>query len=154
MPTLRRLAMLGAAAGTVVLAALAALVLMGVLPVVDALLLVLLGGCLAGLGLLVFSVRRLDGKTQRIDTRVKKLETNLARVTATLGTVSEELAGASKLLAEGAARRDDDLRAVLAALGEDRVNAMFLRNEVEAEIKEIRRITGQQPRVKTDVGER
>ncbi|WP_061296827.1 hypothetical protein [Herbidospora cretacea] len=154
MPTLRRLAMLGAAAGTVVLAALATLVLMGALPVVDALLLVLLGGCLAGLGLLVFSVRRLDGKTQRIDTRVKKLETNLARVTTTLGTVSEELAGASRLLAEGAARRDDDLRAVLAALGEDRVNAMFLRNEVEAEIKEIRRITGASPRVRTDVGER
>jgi hypothetical protein len=38
-------------------------------------------------------------------------------------------------------QHDEDLRAVLASLGEDRVNAMFVRREIEAELQEIRRRT-------------
>jgi len=94
--------------------------------------------CLAALALLVLMVRRLDGKAQRIDLRVKKYESELARTTTTLKRIDTRLDTLTRAVEESAARRGEDLAAILASLGEDRVNAMTRAHEVEELRAEVR----------------
>ncbi|WP_194244169.1 hypothetical protein [Nonomuraea phyllanthi] len=93
---------------------------------------------LAALAYLAFSVRRLDGKAQRIDLRIRKHEAELARTTAALKTIETRLDQVARAVEDSAARRADDLGAILASLGEDRVNAMTRAREVEALRAEVR----------------
>ncbi|GAA0430294.1 hypothetical protein Acor_45950 [Acrocarpospora corrugata] len=141
MPTPRRLAIMGAGVGTVAIAVLALLVIVGVVEPVEALTLAGLAAVLAGLAFLVLNLRRLDGKVLRIDARVKREERQLTEIAAGLAALTAKLDSISPALAEAAVQHDEDLRAVLASLGEDRVNAMFVRREIEAELQEIRRRT-------------
>ncbi|WP_214106481.1 hypothetical protein [Acrocarpospora catenulata] len=141
MPTPRRVAVLGAGGGVAGTAVLGLLTVVGVIEALDAATLALLGACLAGVAFLVLGLRRLDGKVQRMDNRVKREAAGLAGVSATLAAVNQKLDSIAPTLAEAAVQHDEDLRAVLASLGEDRVNAMFLRREIEAELQEIRRRT-------------
>ncbi|WP_160150256.1 hypothetical protein [Nonomuraea solani] len=92
----------------------------------------------AALALLVLSVRRLDGKAHRIDLRAKKHEAELAKTTAALKNVETRLDVLVKAIEASAARRADDLGAILASLGEDRVNAMARAREVEELRDEVR----------------
>ncbi|HEX4816424.1 MAG TPA: hypothetical protein VFV66_27100 [Nonomuraea sp.] len=93
---------------------------------------------LAALAFLVLIVRRLDGKAHRMDLRIKKYETELARTTTALKSIDTRLDLLVKAVEESAARRADDLGAILASLGEDRVNAMVRAREVEELRAEVR----------------
>jgi hypothetical protein len=93
---------------------------------------------LAGLAFLALTVRRIDGKAHRIDLRIKKHEAELARATTALKHVETRLDLLVRAVEESAARRADDLGAILASLGEDRVNAMARAREVEELREEIR----------------
>ncbi|GIH29281.1 hypothetical protein Aph01nite_75910 [Acrocarpospora phusangensis] len=141
MPTPRRLAVMGAGIGTAAIAVLTLLVIVGMVEPVEALLLGALGAVLGGLAFLLLTLRRLDGKVQRMDARVKRDEQKLAEIAGSLAAVAAKLDAIAPTLAEAAVQHDEDLRAVLASLGEDRVNAMFVRREIEAELQEIKRRT-------------
>lgn len=93
---------------------------------------------LAALGFLVLTVRRLDGKTHRIDLRVKKNEVAHAATAAALKRIETRLDQLAKAVEETATSRTEDLGAVLASLGEDRVNAMTHAREVERLREEVR----------------
>ncbi|GAA3581191.1 hypothetical protein GCM10022419_073380 [Nonomuraea rosea] len=93
---------------------------------------------LAALAVLLLAVRRLDGKAQRIDLRVKKHETELARTTTALKRIETRMDLLVQAVEDSAARRADDLGAILASLGEDRVNAMARAREVEELRAEVR----------------
>ncbi|MGR6923331.1 hypothetical protein ACU635_54515 [[Actinomadura] parvosata] len=93
---------------------------------------------LAALALLLLTVRRIDGKAHRIDLRIKKHEAELAKTTAALKTIETRLDVLVQAVEDSAARRADDLGAILASLGEDRVNAMARAREVEELREEVR----------------
>ncbi|MCF6474858.1 hypothetical protein FAF44_41760 [Nonomuraea sp. MG754425] len=93
---------------------------------------------LAALALLVLTVRRIDGKAQRIDLRIRKHEAELARTTTTLKNIETRLDVLVQAVEDSAGRRADDLGAILASLGEDRVNAMARAREVEELREEVR----------------
>ncbi|MBB5777842.1 hypothetical protein [Nonomuraea jabiensis] len=93
---------------------------------------------LAALAFLVLIVRRLDGKAHRIDLRIKKYEAELARTTTALKNIETRLDLLVQAVEDSAARRADDLGAILASLGEDRVNAMARAREVEELRAEVR----------------
>ncbi|MEU7894633.1 hypothetical protein AB0B45_17460 [Nonomuraea sp. NPDC049152] len=97
---------------------------------------------LAALAFLVLTVRRLDGKAHRIDVRVKKIETGLAQTATGLKRIETRIDKLAAAVEEAASRRGQDLTAILASLGEDRVNAMTHAEEVaelRAELYELRR---------------
>ncbi|MFC4057411.1 hypothetical protein ACFOWE_03850 [Planomonospora corallina] len=127
MPTPRQLVLPAAAGGCL---ALVALVVSGAVPASDA---VLLGAVVLLLGtqaLVLLAVRRTDGKAQRVDARTKRCETGLAELTAAAERIGARLDEVAALLSERGLAHDEDLRAILASLGEDRLNAMALRQEV------------------------
>lgn len=93
---------------------------------------------LAALAFLVLSVRRLDGKAHRIDLRVKKHETELARTATALTRIESRIDTLTQAVEQSMARHGDDLAAILASLGEDRVNAMAHAREVEELREEVR----------------
>ncbi|MEQ4718765.1 MULTISPECIES: hypothetical protein [unclassified Nonomuraea] len=93
---------------------------------------------LAALAFLVLTVRRVDGKAHRIDLRIKKYEAELARTTTALKKIETRLDLLVQAVEDSAARRADDLGAILASLGEDRVNAMARAREVEELREEVR----------------
>ncbi|MEV4107269.1 hypothetical protein [Nonomuraea sp. NPDC049695] len=93
---------------------------------------------LAALAFLTLTVRRLDGKAHRIDLRIKKYEAELARTTTALKKIETRLDLLVQAVEDSAARRADDLGAILASLGEDRVNAMARAREVEELRDEVR----------------
>ncbi|MFG1702870.1 hypothetical protein ACFLIM_06735 [Nonomuraea sp. M3C6] len=93
---------------------------------------------LAALAFLVLTVRRLDGKAHRIDLRIKKHEAELARTTTALKHIETRLDLLVQAVEDSAGRRADDLGAILASLGEDRVNAMARAREVEELRAEVR----------------
>ncbi|GAA3218291.1 hypothetical protein [Nonomuraea helvata] len=93
---------------------------------------------LAALAFLTLTVRRLDGKAHRIDLRIKKYEAELARTTTALKKIETRLDVLVQAVEDSAARRADDLGAILASLGEDRVNAMARAREVEELRDEVR----------------
>ncbi|WP_344863938.1 hypothetical protein [Planomonospora alba] len=130
MPTPRQLVLPAAAGGCLALAALAALAATGAVPASDA---VVLGVVLLLLGaqaLVLLTVRRADGKAMRVDARTKRCEAELARLSAATERLDARLDEIAGLLAERRHRHDEDLREILASLGEDRLHAMSLRQEV------------------------
>ncbi|MEV0379108.1 hypothetical protein [Nonomuraea sp. NPDC050643] len=134
----RRLAATAALVAALALGVLALLVFAGLITFGAAAATVAFLVSLAALALLLLSVRRLDGKAQRIDLRVKKHEAELAKTTAALKNVETRLDVLVQAIEESAARRADDLGAILASLGEDRVNAMARAREVEELREEVR----------------
>ncbi|MGN9838509.1 hypothetical protein ACTMTI_10360 [Nonomuraea sp. H19] len=134
----RRLAATGAllsalAAGVLVLLVLADLITFGAAAATAAFVV-----ALAAIAFLVLTVRRLDGKAHRIDLRIKKYEAELARTTTALKHIETRLDLLVQAVEDSAARRADDLGAILASLGEDRVNAMARAREVEELREEVR----------------
>ncbi|MFD1936445.1 MULTISPECIES: hypothetical protein [Nonomuraea] len=96
---------------------------------------------LAALAFLVLTVRRLDGKAHRIDVRVKKIETGLAQTATGLKRIEARIDKLAAAVEHAASSRGEDLTAILASLGEDRVNAMTHAEEVaelRAELRELR----------------
>lgn len=127
----RRLAATAAGLAVLVFAALALLTLMGTIEPGTAATAIALLISLGALAFLVFAVRRLDGKTHRIDLRVKKNDAQLAGTAATLKRIETRLDQLARSIEDTAAGRNEDLGAILASLGEDRVNAMARAREVE-----------------------
>ncbi|NUR85919.1 MAG: hypothetical protein HOY71_17710 [Nonomuraea sp.] len=93
---------------------------------------------LAALAYLVLSLRRIDGKAQRIDQRVKKYEAELAKTTTGLKRIETRIDRLTEAVERSNGRHGEDLGAILASLGEDRVNAMARAREVEQLREEIR----------------
>ncbi|MFI7697693.1 hypothetical protein [Nonomuraea sp. NPDC049480] len=134
----RRLAATGALLSAVVAGVLVVLVLAGLITLGAAAATVAFLVALAALAFLVLIVRRLDGKAHRIDQRIKKYETELVRTTTALKNIETRLDLLVQAVEDSAARRADDLGAILASLGEDRVNAMARAREVEELRAEVR----------------
>lgn len=134
----RRLAATAALLGVLAAGVLALLVLADLITLGAAATAAAFAVTLAALVLLLVTVRRVDGKAQRIDLRVKKHEAELARTTAALRQLDSRLELLVQAVEESAARRADDIGAILASLGEDRVNAMTRAREVEELREEVR----------------
>ncbi|MEW1840822.1 hypothetical protein AB0392_23005 [Nonomuraea angiospora] len=134
----RRLAATAALLAALTAGVLALLVLAGLITFGAAAVTVAFLVTLAGLAFLVLTVRRLDGKAHRIDLRIKKYEAELARTTTALKNIDARLDLLVQAVEDSAARRADDLGAILASLGEDRVNAMARAREVEELRAEVR----------------
>jgi hypothetical protein len=134
----RRLAATAALLAALTAGVLALLVLAGLITVGAAAVTVAFLVTLAGLAFLVLTVRRLDGKAHRIDLRIKKHEAELARTTTALKNIETRLDLLVQAVEDSAGRRADDLGAILASLGEDRVNAMARAREVEELRAEVR----------------
>ncbi|TDD15453.1 hypothetical protein [Nonomuraea diastatica] len=117
---------------------LALLVLSGTMPLGAAAAVVAFVVSMAALAFLTLVVRRIDGKAHRIDLRVKKYEAELARTTTAIKAIDTRLDLLVRAVENSSARRADDLGAVLASLGEDRVNAMARVKEVEELRAEVR----------------
>ncbi|WP_067174326.1 class I SAM-dependent methyltransferase [Microtetraspora niveoalba] len=131
MPTTRRLVVAAAAVGALTLATLTVLILLEILEILAGLTLGLLTCAIGLMFLVTLSVRRLDGKALRIDGRVKRQEAALAKVADALAQVAARLDQAGAATDTHGSRRDEDLRAILASLGEDRVNTMLARQEID-----------------------
>ncbi|MGW0804973.1 hypothetical protein [Nonomuraea sp. NPDC002799] len=138
MPSPRRLAAPAALLAVLTLGALALLVLADLITLGAAAATVAFLITLAGLAFLAVLLRRVDGKAHRIDLRIKKHEAELARTTTALKTIENRLDVLVQAVEDSAARRADDLGAILASLGEDRVNAMARAREVEELRAELR----------------
>ncbi|MEU8317528.1 hypothetical protein AB0C33_04080 [Nonomuraea sp. NPDC048881] len=134
----RRLAAAAALLAVVAAGVLALLVLAGLLTLGAAAAVAAFAVTLAALALLLFTVRRVDGKAHRIDLRMKKHEAELARATTAVKNLESRLELLVQAVEESAARRADDIGAILASLGEDRVNAMTRAREVEELREEVR----------------
>ncbi|MEV4572988.1 hypothetical protein AB0K16_06985 [Nonomuraea jabiensis] len=134
----RRLAATAALLAALTAGVLALLVIAGLITFGAAAVTVAFLVTLAALAFLVLIVRRLDGKAHRIDLRIKKYEAELARTTTALKNIETRLDLLVQAVEDSAARRADDLGAILASLGEDRVNAMARAREVEELRAEVR----------------
>ncbi|TMR92143.1 hypothetical protein [Nonomuraea basaltis] len=134
----RRLAATGALLSALVACVLVLLVMAGLITLGAAAATAAFLVVLAALAFLALTVRRLDGKAHRIDLRVKKYEAELARTTTALKNIETRLDLLVRAVEESAARRADDLGAILSSLGEDRVNAMSRAREVEELRAEVR----------------
>ncbi|MBT2230104.1 hypothetical protein [Nonomuraea sp. NEAU-A123] len=134
----RRLAATAAILGVLAVAVLVVLVLAGLLTFGAAAATGAFAITLAGLAVLVLTVRRIDGKAQRIDLRAKKHEAELAKTATALKRIEARLDRLAEAVEQSATRREDDLGAILASLGEDRVNAMTRAREVEELREEVR----------------
>ncbi|MEU1384792.1 MULTISPECIES: hypothetical protein [unclassified Nonomuraea] len=134
----RRLAAAAALLAVVAAGVLALLVLAGLLTLGAAAAVAAFAVTLAALALLLLTVRRVDGKAHRIDLRMKKQEAELARTTTAVKNLESRLELLVQAVEESAARRADDIGAILASLGEDRVNAMTRAREVEELREEVR----------------
>ncbi|MEV3977345.1 hypothetical protein ACIBK9_32030 [Nonomuraea sp. NPDC050227] len=134
----RRLAAAAALLAVVAAGVLALLVLAGLLTLGAAAAVAAFAVTLAALALLLLTVRRVDGKAHRIDLRMKKHEAELARATTAVKNLESRLELLVQAVEESAARRADDIGAILASLGEDRVNAMTRAREVEELREEVR----------------
>ncbi|MER6575370.1 hypothetical protein [Nonomuraea sp. NPDC001023] len=134
----RRLAAAAALLSVVAAGVLTLLVLAGLLTLGAAAAVAAFAVTLAALALLLLTVRRVDGKAHRIDLRMKKHEAELARATTAVKNLESRLELLVQAVEESAARRADDIGAILASLGEDRVNAMTRAREVEELREEVR----------------
>ncbi|MFI7692847.1 hypothetical protein ACIBQ6_27515 [Nonomuraea sp. NPDC049655] len=134
----RRLAAAAALLAVVAAGVLALLVLAGLLTLGAAAAVAAFAVTLAALALLLLTVRRVDGKAHRIDLRMKKHEAELARATTAVKNLESRLELLVQAVEESAARRADDIGAILASLGEDRVNAMTRAREVEELREKVR----------------
>lgn len=134
----RRLAATAAVLATLVFLALVLLTVTGTIEAGTAATAVAALIALGALSFLVLIVRRVDGKAHRIDLRVKKNDAQLAGTAAALKRIEARLDQLTEAMESAGARRDEDLGAILASLGEDRVNAMAHAREVEELRAEVR----------------
>ncbi|MFC4011757.1 hypothetical protein ACFOY2_31315 [Nonomuraea purpurea] len=134
----RRLAATAAALAALTLGVLALLVVAGLITPGAAATATAFLVTFAALAYVTVTLRRVDGKAHRIDLRIKKHEAELAKTTAALRTIETRLDLLVRAVEESAGRRADDLGAILASLGEDRVNAMARAREVEELRAEVR----------------
>lgn len=142
MLTPRRLTAATAVLGGLALAALVVLTSTGVLPLGSAAATGAFLIMMAALAFAVLTVRRIDGRTHRIDLRVKRVENDLARTATAFQRIETRIDRLTESVTASTGGRADDLAAILASLGEDRVNAMARAREVEelgAEIRALRR---------------
>ncbi|NUT44701.1 MAG: hypothetical protein HOV86_32365 [Thermoactinospora sp.] len=86
---------------------------------------------LLGVAYLVMIARRVDGKAHRIELRVKRHE-------AALQKVEKQVTALAAKIDDSSAQRQEDLAAILASLGEDRVNAMAQAEELRNLLKAAR----------------
>ncbi|WP_433350043.1 class I SAM-dependent methyltransferase [Microtetraspora malaysiensis] len=142
MPTTRRLIVAAAAVGALTLAALTVLILLEIVEILAGVTLGLLICATGTMFLVALSVRRVDGKALRIDGRVKRQEAALAKVANALGSVAERLEQVTAAAEARGPRRDEDLRAILTSLGEDRVNATLARQEIEKAVDDVGALVG------------
>jgi uncharacterized membrane protein YhiD involved in acid resistance len=131
MSTPRKLTLLATIIG---LWALIALTLLTGADVISATAAVLFGAIAVVLAcqiLTVMSVRRVDGKALRVDNRVKRYEAELAQVKTVTTRLDRRLDEIVELLGKLELKRDEDLRAILVSLGEDRLTSLPRRQEME-----------------------
>ncbi|GAA3120692.1 hypothetical protein [Streptosporangium carneum] len=137
MPTPRKLTLLTTIIGPLVLIALGLLAGAGIVSVTAAVVLGAIAAVLAAQALAVATVRRVDGKAQRIDNRVKRYEAELAQVKKTAERLDRRLDEIVSLLREHDSRRDEDIKAILTSLGEDRLTSVPRRREMEEMVSEL-----------------
>src|SRR4051812_755488 len=131
MPTPRKLTLLTATIGPLVLIALALLAGADAISVTAAVVLGAIAAVLAAQVMAVATVHRVDGKALRIDARVKRYETEMAQVKAATERLDRRLDEIVLLLREHGSKREEDLRAILVSLGEDRLASVPRRREME-----------------------
>lgn len=137
MPTPRKLTLLAAAIGPLVLVALILLAGTGVISFTGAIVLGAIGTVLAIQMLAIMAVRRVDGKALRIDNRVKRYETELATVKAATERLDRRLDEIVELLREHEHKRNEDLQAILVSLGEDRLALLPQRQEMAEVVHDL-----------------
>ncbi|MFD0889571.1 hypothetical protein ACFQ08_33970 [Streptosporangium algeriense] len=137
MSTPRKLTLLTTIAAPLVVITLALLTAFGAVPVAGALGLAAAAAVLAAQALTLVTLRRTDGKALRVDNRVKRQETELAKVRAAVERLDGRLDEIVSLLREESGRHEEDLRAILVSLGEDRLAAVPRRREMEEMVSEL-----------------
>ncbi|MEU4829110.1 hypothetical protein [Streptosporangium sp. NPDC023615] len=137
MPTPRKLTLLAAIVGLPTLIALALLASIGIVSVTGAVVLGGLATVLAVQFLMIATVRRVDGKALRIDARVKRHEAEMATVKTVAERLDRRLDEITALLGEQESRRDEDLRAILVSLGEDRLAFAPGRRQIEETVRDL-----------------
>ncbi|MEU1876534.1 hypothetical protein ABZ470_04420 [Streptosporangium sp. NPDC020072] len=137
MSTPRKLTLLTTIAVPLVVIALTLLAVLGAVPVVGALGLAAAVAVLAAQALTLVTLRRTDGKAQRVDNRVKRQEAELAKVRTAVERLDGRLDEIVSLLRQESGRHEEDLRAILVSLGEDRLTAVPRRREMEELVSEL-----------------
>ncbi|GAA2991182.1 hypothetical protein [Streptosporangium longisporum] len=137
MPTPRKLTLLAAIVGPLVLITLAVLAITGIVSVTAALVLGALATVLAVQLLMILTVRRLDGKALRIDARVKRHEAETATVKTVAERLDRRLDEITALIEKHENRRDEDLQAILVSLGEDRLAFAPGRRQIEETVRDL-----------------
>ncbi|GIH74749.1 hypothetical protein [Planobispora longispora] len=137
MPTTRQLVLLTAAAGSLVLITLVLLASTGAVSATAAVLFGMSAVLLGAQVLLITGIRRTDGKALRIDARTKRCEAAIARTAAAVERLGSRLDEISELLGQDRLQHDENLRAILASLGEERLHAMSMRQEMRGVIDDL-----------------
>ncbi|GAA0845085.1 hypothetical protein ACFQVD_22790 [Streptosporangium amethystogenes subsp. fukuiense] len=137
MPTPRKLTLLAATIGPVVLIALTLLAGTDVISVTAAVVLGAIATVFAVQMLAIATVRRVDGKALRIDTRVKRYEAELTTVKAATERLDRRLDEIVELLREHERKRDEDLQTILVSLGEDRLVSIPQRQEMAEVVNDL-----------------
>ncbi|MGC5012768.1 hypothetical protein ACLQ2R_18550 [Streptosporangium sp. DT93] len=137
MPTPRKLALLAVIIGLPVVIALTRLASTGIVSATGAVVLGGLATVLAVQFLMIAAVRRVDGKALRIDARVKRHEAEMATVMTVAERLDRRLDEITALLGEHESKRDEDLRAILVSLGEDRLTFAPGRRQIEETVRDL-----------------
>lgn len=131
MPTPRKLTLLAAIIAPLFLIGMALLAGTDTISVTAAMVLGAIAIVLAVQILAILTVRRVDGKALRIDNRVKRYESEMAQVKAATARLDRRLDEIVALLRERDLKREEDLRAILVSLGEDRLTSVPRLQEME-----------------------
>ncbi|WP_326636478.1 hypothetical protein OG884_24265 [Streptosporangium sp. NBC_01755] len=137
MPTPRKLTLLAATIGPVVLIALALLAGTDVISVTAAIVLGAIATVFAVQMPAIATVRRVDGKALRIDNRIKRYEAEMTTVKAATERLDRRLDEIVELLRKHEHKRDEDLQAILVSLGEDRLVSIPQRQEMEEMVHDL-----------------
>ncbi|MER6171756.1 hypothetical protein [Streptosporangium sp. NPDC001681] len=137
MPTPRKLTLLAATIGPVVLITLTLLAGTDVISATAAVVLGAIATVFAVQMLAIATVRRVDGKALRIDTRIKRYEAELATVKAATERLDRRLDEIVELLREHERKRDEDLQTILVSLGEDRLVSIPQRQEMAEMVNDL-----------------
>ncbi|MER5625482.1 hypothetical protein ABT061_31035 [Streptosporangium sp. NPDC002544] len=137
MPTPRKLTLLAATIGPVVLITLTLLAGTDVISATAAVVLGAIATVFAVQMLAIATVRRVDGKALRIDTRIKRYEAELATVKTATERLDRRLDEIVELLREHERKRDEDLQTILVSLGEDRLVSIPQRQEMAEMVNDL-----------------
>ncbi|WP_433374185.1 hypothetical protein [Streptosporangium sp. CA-115845] len=137
MPTPRKLTLLAATIGPVVLITLTLLAGTDVISATAAVVLGAIATVFAVQMPTIATVRRVDGKALRIDTRIKRYEAELATVKAATERLDRRLDEIVELLREHERKRDEDLQTILVSLGEDRLVSIPQRQEMAEMVNDL-----------------